>query len=191
DEYDANERERSGQTVALSHGSYEHAHGNREHRRQCPPQDEHEPPDQGQSSVHPWQDTEEYPLLPFTQTRKHRSAHIALFCRGEEVTTCRSLFVSGTVLRRETAAASKMMRPARIVYLTRAKLITSCIGSPDSTTRSAFSPTTTRPLCARSPNRRAGLVVNVASSLLASRPARAMSWYSNVVSTDHEDRVAD
>ena len=71
DEHGAGEGERAAQAVAASHGADEHAHRDREDRRQHAAQDEHDPPRDRQGAIGPRQDAEELPLLAFGQISDH------------------------------------------------------------------------------------------------------------------------
>ena len=67
----AGKRERTGERIAALHGADEHAHRDRERRRQNPSQQEGRPPSGGEARVRLRQDAEELPFLAPSQSLEH------------------------------------------------------------------------------------------------------------------------
>ena len=67
----AGKRERTGERIAALHGADEHAHRDRERRRQDPSQQEGRPPSGGEARVRLRQDGEELPFLALGQWLEH------------------------------------------------------------------------------------------------------------------------
>src|SRR5262249_39081479 len=97
--------EAAAESLAVLHGRYEHAHGDRKHRGQHAAQDQNHPPDHCEKRVGLRQDGKELPLLACTQTIKHSfylnhncrllTCH-AVLCRSDcsfEVSPCTSVSI--------------------------------------------------------------------------------------------------
>ena len=67
----ARKGERSGQRMAMLHRAHQHAHGNRERRRQDAAQQQHRPPGRGQTRIRLGQHGEELPFLARRQRLQH------------------------------------------------------------------------------------------------------------------------
>jgi hypothetical protein len=67
----AGKRERTDERITALHGANEHAHRDRERRRQDAPQQEGHPPGGGEPDGRLRQDGEELPFLALGQTLKH------------------------------------------------------------------------------------------------------------------------
>ncbi len=67
----AGKRERTGERIAALHGADEHAHRDRERRRQDPSQQQGRPPGGGEARVRLRQDAEELPFLALGQSLEH------------------------------------------------------------------------------------------------------------------------
>jgi len=67
----AGKRKRAGERIAALHGADEHAHRNRERRRQGPSQQEGYPPSGGEAKIRLWQNAEELPFLALGQRLQH------------------------------------------------------------------------------------------------------------------------
>ena len=67
----AGKRERTGERIAALHGADEHAHRDRERRRQDPSQQEDRPPSGGEARVRLREDAEELPFLALGQSLEH------------------------------------------------------------------------------------------------------------------------
>ena len=75
DEHHADRRQGRGQRITVLNGPDEDAHGDREARREQPPQHQHDPPQGGERAVGPAQHAEELPLLAGAQARHQRAIH--------------------------------------------------------------------------------------------------------------------